>query len=116
MKLLYNVTTETYSSLRALQAVYPNVSFANPVTQESLDNLEITDFELKEPPESPPEPVFVEDPRDKRNMLLLESDWSQLPDSPVDASVWATYRQELRDLPTQEGFPDTIVWPVKPGG
>lgn len=116
MKLLYNVTTETYSSLRALQAAYPNVSFANPVTQESLDNLEITDFELKEPPESPPEPVFVEDPRDKRNMLLLESDWSQLPDSPVDASVWATYRQELRDLPTQEGFPDTIVWPVKPGG
>ena len=116
MKLLYNVTAKTYSSLRALQAAYPNVSFANPVTQKSLNNLGITDFKLKERPESSPEPEFVEDPRDKRNLLLLESDWSQLPDSPVDASVWATYRQELRDLPSQEGFPDTIVWPVKPGG
>jgi len=116
MKLLYNVTTETYSSLRALQAAYPNVSFANPVTQESLDNLEITDFKLKEQPKPSPVPELVEDPRDERDMLLRNSDWSQLPDSPVDAAVWATYRQELRDLPTQEGFPDSIVWPVKPGG
>lgn len=35
-----------------------------------------------------------------RNRLLAESDWTQLPDSPVDAVAWAEYRQELRDAPS----------------
>lgn len=48
--------------------------------------------------------------------LLLDSDWTQLPDSPlVDAqkTEWATYRQQLRDLP-MTGNPDSITWPTKP--
>lgn len=32
----------------------------------------------------------------------------------VLVGAWSTYRQELRDLPKQEGFPLTITWPVKP--
>ena len=41
--------------------------------------------------------------RSKRNELLKESDWTQLNDCPLSASKkqeWATYRQELRDLPS----------------
>jgi len=49
--------------------------------------------------------------RDKR---LAECDWTQLSDSQVDKAVWATYRQELRDVPAQAGFPYDITWPVKP--
>jgi len=52
--------------------------------------------------------------KDERNSLLQRSDWTQLPDAPVDATAWATYRQELRDLPSQEGFPDNITWPTEP--
>lgn len=52
--------------------------------------------------------------RSTRNGLLSASDWSQLPDSPVDASTWATYRQALRDLPTADGFPHNITWPTQP--
>ena len=37
--------------------------------------------------------------RSIRNRLLAESDWTQLPDAPVDATAWAEYRQELRDAP-----------------
>lgn len=51
--------------------------------------------------------------RSQRNQLLQESDWTQLPDSPVDKTVWATYRQELRDITDQED-PFNIVWPVDP--
>ena len=51
--------------------------------------------------------------RDQRNRLLAESDWTQLPDAPVDAAVWATYRQELRDITTQTD-PFAIVWPQGP--
>ena len=50
----------------------------------------------------------------KRDNLLKESDWTQLSDVSVDATAWATYRQELRDLPSQEGFPFNITWPTQP--
>ena len=50
--------------------------------------------------------------RKKRDLLLEESDWTQLVDAPVDRDAWARYRQALRDLPQQEGFPGEVVWPV----
>ena len=52
--------------------------------------------------------------RDKRDSLLQMSDWTQLADAPVDKSTWATYRQALRDVPAQSGFPWTITWPDAP--
>jgi len=52
--------------------------------------------------------------RQTRNELLSETDWTQLSDSPVDKEVWAIYRQSLRDISTQEGFPFNILWPIKP--
>ena len=52
--------------------------------------------------------------RDSRNTKLSECDWTQVADAPVDKTVWATYRQALRDVTTQSGFPWTIDWPVAP--
>jgi hypothetical protein len=52
--------------------------------------------------------------RQNRDAKLAECDWTQLADAPVDKAVWATYRQTLRDVPTQEGFPWTITWPDAP--
>lgn len=52
--------------------------------------------------------------RNQRNKLLLECDWTQLPDSPVDSNVWKEYRQLLRDITTQEEFPWQVNWPEKP--
>lgn len=53
--------------------------------------------------------------RRQRDQLLLDCDWTQLQDAPVDQAAWAAYRQELRDVSGQAGFPWTIVWPNKPG-
>lgn len=51
----------------------------------------------------------------KRNILLVESDWTQLPDVPINTKTqWATYRQALRDITTQEGYPFDVIWPTKP--
>ena len=52
--------------------------------------------------------------RNKRNQLLSGSDWTQVADAPVNATAWATYRQALRDVTTQEGFPHNVTWPTKP--
>ena len=52
--------------------------------------------------------------RANRDALLAECDWTQVADAPVDKTVWATYRQALRDITAQEGFPWTITWPDAP--
>ena len=52
--------------------------------------------------------------REQRNQKLADCDWTQLADSPVDKAVWATYRQALRDVPGQAGFPWTVNWPEQP--
>jgi len=52
--------------------------------------------------------------RTERNDKLVASDWTQLSDSPVDKAAWAIYREALRDVPNQTGFPWTITWPVEP--
>ena len=52
--------------------------------------------------------------REERTRLLRECDWTQVPDSPANAEAWAIYRQELRDVPLQEGFPWNITWPEAP--
>lgn len=49
-----------------------------------------------------------------RNQRLSDCDWTQLPDAPVNAESWSEYRQALRDIPSQEGFPWEIIWPVTP--
>lgn len=50
-----------------------------------------------------------------RNQLLVESDWTQLPDVTLaNKQDWAVYRQALRDIPQQSGYPFNIIWPVKP--
>jgi hypothetical protein len=52
--------------------------------------------------------------RDDRNKRLAECDWTQLPDAPVDATAWASYRQALRDITSQPGFPWDLQWPGQP--
>jgi hypothetical protein len=58
--------------------------------------------------------VLSSNVRTKRNKLLAESDWTQVADAPVDQAAWATYRQELRDVPAQAGFPNAVEWPTSP--
>lgn len=55
--------------------------------------------------------------REERDALLTDSDWTQMNDSPLDTTArtsWATYRQELRDISTQSGFPYSVTYPEKP--
>lgn len=53
--------------------------------------------------------------RGRREYLLKESDWTQLPDVPLATKeAWAVYRQALRDITSQPGFPMNIEWPVAP--
>lgn len=55
--------------------------------------------------------------RDTRNQKLKDSDWTQLVDAPLTQTQsfeWQTYRQALRDISTQTGFPWEVMWPQQP--
>ena len=52
--------------------------------------------------------------RTQRTQLLKDCDWTQIADSTADKTAWATYRQQLRDITAQAGFPWTITWPDLP--
>lgn len=52
--------------------------------------------------------------RASRGEKLKDTDWTQIADSTADKAVWATYRQALRDITSQPGFPWTIEWPEQP--
>ena len=53
--------------------------------------------------------------RAERDLLLKECDYIAMPDYPMaDKSAWEKYRQDLRDVTDQSGYPESVDWPVKP--
>ena len=52
--------------------------------------------------------------RSQRTDKLKDSDWTQVADAPVNQAAWATYRQALRDITAQPGFPWDTQWPDAP--
>ena len=99
------------------------IEFNTPISNENITNLpawanscldiwEAKDYEEKHPPALTPEEIIVEN-KSKAEKLLLESDWSVLPDvSLVNKSEWETYRSALRQI----AINPTVgpVWPTKP--
>lgn len=51
--------------------------------------------------------------REKRNSLIAETDYLALSDNTMTSEM-QTYRQALRDIPSQAGFPTNVTWPIKP--
>jgi hypothetical protein len=93
----YTVNLERTAVLQSTEWVEQWIS--TPATPEEIQ--ERTDNEANEV-------------RQERDRLLEESDWTQLPDTPVDPAAWTTYRQDLRNVPQQAGFPWNVTWPIPP--
>ena len=63
---------------------------------------------------SAPDEWLLERMRLRRDALLVESDWAMITDTPTDKTVWATYRQTLRDFPATWTPGPTVNFPEKP--
>jgi hypothetical protein len=50
----------------------------------------------------------------QRKELLVDTDWMALEDTPPITPEWEAYRQALRDVPQQAGYPYNVQWPVPP--
>ena len=111
-----DITNELMSSFN----VYPVASTPAPEfdskTHRAKQGVELVDsawtqvWHLQELPE----PQASANIRASRNQRLAACDWTQLPDAPVDHIKWATYRQALRDVSSQPGFPWNVEWPSQP--
>jgi len=139
---LNNGAVETYPySIGQLRKDNPNTSFPKNPTDELLAMWEIYPVTVVQTPayDSMVQTIEQDEPqnvngawvvawlvndlplqdaesnvRSHRNGLLAECDWTQVADAPVDQAAWATYRQELRDITSQAGFPYSVVWPTPP--
>jgi len=137
---LTNGVPENYT-IGQLRKDNPNVSFPKDIPLETLSEYNVYPLTVEDRPsynhltedavlgtptevngawtqnysvvQKPQEDVEI-NIRRHRNNLLSESDWTQIPDCTVDQTAWATYRQALRDIPSQEGFPFNVTWPTKP--
>ena len=98
-------------SQEAWQQQREQIKLDNPYPDEWLD--------LNPQPSPPTDEQLAAEARTMRNQLLADSDWTQLPDArnamgADKAAEWDTYRQDLRDITAQAGFPREIEWPTKP--
>ena len=66
-------------------------------------------------PHVEPTPTW-EQIRAQRDQLLVQSDWTTLPDATPKPSkeAWLTYRQALRDITKTHQSPEAVIWPTKP--
>lgn len=66
-------------------------------------------------PDAQRDTELAEMAREDRNRRLKQTDWTQAPDVPeATRTAWLSYRQALRDVPAQSGFPAEITWPTPP--
>ena len=77
-----------------------------------MTDAEIAQFQASDPSDSEKTAQKWIGVRAKRNILLADCDWRAFSDLTL-ADEWKTYRQALRDVPTQSD-PDNITWPTKP--
>lgn len=113
-------TLAAWNVFDVLQVQRPEENYANNVYEGSPQKINgvwtqvwntvpATDDETVERTQRQAEQVRAE-----RNQRLAACDWTQLADSTADKTAWATYRQALRDITTQQGFPWEVTWPDQP--
>jgi hypothetical protein len=86
---------------------------ANRHYQQFLEEQERGEAELI--PYVSPAPTW-EQIRGQRDQLLVQSDWTTLPDATPkpNKGIWLAYRQALRDITKTYPSPETVVWPITP--
>lgn len=142
IKVNQNNEIEKYPySIQDMKKDNPNVSFPHPPSAELLAQYGVYRvYQTEHPPHNPLTQRVVSSPpqrlggvwneiwsleffteaeaaeniRTKRNGLLSECDWTQLADASAASVPWSNYRQALRDIPAQSGFPFQVIWPNKP--
>ena len=82
---------------------------------EKINGRWYTKYSIRQQDKEPIDKQYAENIRNRRNNLIKESDWRAVSDRELEPE-WKEYRQALRDISKQEGFPHDVKWPVDPDG
>ena len=110
-----NITNAQYTATGSITALVDGVEMFIPADAGNRHYREMVEQGIAIAPYVEPAPT-AEEVRAQRDKLLADTDWTQVADAPVDQAAWATYRQALRDIPQQAGFPENVTWPEEPNG
>ena len=140
VKIANNEVEEFPYTLDQLKRDNPNVSFPQTISSETLASYNVFPVTLTEPPAhdqlvelvTTANPTLVDgvwtqawtkvnrteeeassNIRAERDSRLLATDYLALSDQTLSTAM-TTYRQALRDVPSQSGFPFNVTWPTKP--
>jgi len=108
-----NITNAQFTVTGSINALIDGVEMSIPADAGNRHYAALLGQGIEIAPYVEP-PITAEQVRAERDALLAASDWTQVADAPVDQAAWAVYRQALRDVTAQAGFPDAVVWPTKP--
>ena len=92
-----------------------------PYSQTYRDGIEeiggkwYTKYSIRQQDKEPIDEQYAENIRNRRDNLIKESDWRAVSDRKLEPE-WKEYRQALRDITKQEGFPHDVEWPIDPDG
>tara|TARA_Y100000289_G_scaffold52759_1_gene54386 strand:+ start:2028 stop:2456 length:429 start_codon:yes stop_codon:yes gene_type:complete len=104
---------QTYGMYSVTQSDLPDhdglISYASETTPTLVDGAwtqtwQVHDYELE---------IQQRNVRQERDKLLFETDYLALSDTTLSSEM-AAYRQALRDVPAQSGFPASVTWPIRP--
>lgn len=102
-----------------VNAQYDSVTqIRSPAEFVLADNVVTATYTIWDKPDSQVYNEAADEARSERNRLLSETDWVVTMHTERGTNipaVWELYRQALRDITSQGGFPYTIEWPTKPG-
>ena len=120
----------SYSVVSEDELSFVNFTHEDPSTGEPWENLahvmkfvedhpQVWSLYSSLPTQEEQDAMTASNNRMTRNQLLMESDWTQMPDSPLTDEAktsWASYRSSLRSLPEHENWPtlDDSDWPSAP--
>jgi len=108
-----NILNAQFTATGSINALVDGVQMSIPADAGNRHYAAILEQGIEIAPYVEPAPT-AEQVRAERNALLAACDWTQVADAPVDQAAWAVYRQALRDVTAQAGFPLDVAWPVQP--
>ena len=108
-----NITNAQFTATGSITAIIDGVEMSIPADAGNRHYAAILEQGIQIAAYVAP-PITAEQVRAERDALLAACDWTQVADAPVDQAAWAVYRQALRDVTAQTGFPNAVVWPTKP--
>ena len=107
-----NITNAQFTATGSITALVDGVQMAIPADAGNRHYAAMLEQGITPAEYVEPAPT-ADQVRAERDSKLAATDWMALSDVTMSPE-WAAYRQALRDVTDQVGFPETITWPVKP--